>query len=223
MKILDIPQSGKRGLNVSQAGQFGQISRALAIPSNPRSSSQMTTRGILTKVSARWRALQEPQRQAWMAAAQETKSTSRLGQNGTLSGFLLFTKINCTLAQFGQAQVEAPPDHPQFPDLAAKNLVITNTGGVIALKLTCPTDPGDNTIVRGSAPVSQGRETWSSFRVLGTCPAPVGGAADITGLYTTRYGVPPVGKKVFIQVNQFVDGWEDLPVSFSAIVPAPTS
>jgi hypothetical protein len=98
----------------------------------------MTTRGILTKVSARWRALEEPQRQAWMAAAQETKSTSRLGQNGTLNGFLLFTKINCTLAQFGQTQVEAPPDHPQFPDPAAKNLVITNTGGVIALKLTCP-------------------------------------------------------------------------------------
>ena len=53
MKILDIPQSGKRGLNVSQAGQFGQISRALAIPSNPRTPAQMTTRGILTNVSAR--------------------------------------------------------------------------------------------------------------------------------------------------------------------------
>jgi hypothetical protein len=29
MIILEIPQSGKRGLNVSQAGRFGQISRAL--------------------------------------------------------------------------------------------------------------------------------------------------------------------------------------------------
>jgi hypothetical protein len=220
MKILDIPQSGKRGLNVSQAGQFGQISRALAIPSNPRTPAQMTTRGILTKVSARWRALLETQRAAWMAAAKEAKSSSRLGQSGTLSGFLLFTKINCTLAQFGQAQVEAPPDHPQFPDLAAQNFVITNTAGVIALKLTCPTDPGDNTIVRGSTPVSQGRESYPSFRVLGMCPAAVAGSADITGLYTARYGVPPVGKKVFVRVNQFVDGWEDLPVTFSAIVPA---
>jgi hypothetical protein len=220
MKILDIPQSGKRGLNVSQAGQFGQISRALAIPSNPRSPSQMTTRGILTKVSARWRALQEVQRAAWMAAAKEAKSNSRLGQNGALTGFLLFTKINCTLAQFGQAQVEAPPEHPQFPDLAAQNFVITNTAGVIALKLTCPTDPGENTIVRGAKPLSQGRETCRDFRVLGTCPAPVAGSSDITGLYTARYGVPPVGKKVYIQVNQFVDGWESLPVSFWAIVPA---
>jgi hypothetical protein len=38
-----------------------------------------------------------------------------LGQSGTLSGFLLFTKINCTLAQFGQTQVDAPPEHPLFP------------------------------------------------------------------------------------------------------------
>jgi hypothetical protein len=47
-----------------------------------------------------------------------------------------------------------------------------------------------------------------------------GCSSDITGLYTARYGVPPVAKKVYIQVNQFVDGWESRPVSFWAIVPA---
>jgi len=222
MKILDIPQSGKRGLNVSQAGQFGQISRALAIPSNPRTSSQMSIRANLSKVSAAWRGLQETQRAAWVAAAKEAKSSSRLGQSGALSGFLLFTKINCTLAQFGQEQVTAPPARPQFPDLAPQGLVITNTAGVIALKLTCPTDPGSNTIVRASAPLSQGRQSWNDFRVLGTCPAPTQGSANITGLYTARYGVPPVGTKVFVRVNQFINGWENLPVSFWAIVPATT-
>jgi hypothetical protein len=222
MKILDIPQSGKRGLNVSQDGQFGQISRAAGRVANPRTTAQMTTRGILTKVSARWRALEETQRAAWMAAAKEAKSNPRLNQSGNLSGFLLFTKINCTLAQFGQEQVDAPTEHPQFPDLAPQGLVITNTNGVIALKLTCLGDPGENTIIRGAAPVSQGRETCSDFRVLGTCPTAVAGSADITALYTGRYGVPTVAKKVYVQANQFVDGWESLPVSFWAIVPATT-
>jgi hypothetical protein len=220
MKILDIPQSGKRGLNVSQDGAFGQISRATGRVANPRTTSQMTTRGILTKVSARWRALQEIQRAAWMAAAKEAKSNPRLNQSGNLSGFLLFTKINCTLAQFGQDQVDAPPEHPQFPDLAPQGLVITNTNGVIALKLTCVGDPGENTVIRGAAPLSQGRQTCSDFRVLGTCPAAVAGSADITALYTARYGVPTVAKKVYVQANQFVDGWESMPVSFWAIVPA---
>ena len=220
MKILDIPQSGKRGLNVSQNGAFGQISRALAIPSNPRTPAQMSVRAILSQVAARWRSLQEAQRAAWVAAATEVKSNTRLGQNGPLSGFLFFSKINCTLAQFGQDQVDAPPAPPQFPVLAPQNLVITNTAGVIALKLTCPTSPGENTIVRGSAPLSQGRQTCSDFRVLGTCPAPAQGSANITSLYTARYGEPPVGKKVYVQVNQFVDGWESLPVTFWGIVPA---
>ena len=145
MKILDIPQSGKRGLNVSQAGQFGQISRTLAIPANPRTPSQMGVRTILSRVAASWRSLEETQRAAWMAAAKEAKSNTRLGQNGNLSGFLLFAKINCTLAQFGQDQVVAPPAQPQFPDLAPQNLVIANTAGVITLKLTCPGDPGRRT------------------------------------------------------------------------------
>ena len=206
MKILDIPQSGKRGLNVSQAGQFGQISRTLAIPANPRTAAQMTVRDNLSRVAAKWRALTEPQRVEWMEAATAVKSTSRLGQNGNLSGFQLFAKINCTLAQFGEAQVETPPLRPQFPDLAPSDLVITNTGGVVALKLTCEGDPGENTIVRGSKPLSQGIGGCKDFRILGMCPAPAAGAANITGLYTARYGVPKAGTKVYVQVNQVVDG-----------------
>ena len=220
MKILDIPQSGKRGLNVSQGGQWGQISRALVIPSNPRTPAQASVRRNLSRVAAGWRALQETQRLAWCAAAKQAKSNSRLGQNGALSGFLLYAKINCTLAQFGQDQVTAPPTQPQFPDLVPQNLVITNTSGVIALKLTCPSDPGENTIIRGSAPLSQGREVCKDFRILGACPTPAQGSSDITSLYAARYGAPKAGTKVYVQINQVVDGWEDLPVTFSAIVPA---
>jgi hypothetical protein len=219
MKILDIPQSGKRGLNVSQAGQFGQISRPLAIPANPRTGAQMTVLDNLSRMAAKWRMLTEPQRVEWMEAASEVKSNSRLGQNGALSGFQLFAKINCTLTQFGETPVDTPPLRPQFADLAVQNLVITNTAGVVALKLTCPTDPGQNTIVRGSKPVSQGVEVCKDFRILGACPAPVTGSADITSLYTARYGAPKAGTKVYVQVNQVVDGWESLPRTYSAIVP----
>jgi hypothetical protein len=221
MKILDIPQSGKRGLTVSMASPFGQVSRRLAIPKNPRSRSQASTRRILTRASAAWRELEETQRAAWAAAGKETKSSSRLGQSGALSGFQLFMKLNCTLAQFGQEQVEVPTARPLFPEPVPQALVITNTAGVIALKLTCPTDPGTNTFVRGAAPVSQGREgVGDNFRVLGLCPVPAQGSADITDLYTARFGEPLVGKKVFIRINQVVDGWEDLPLTLSGIVPA---
>jgi hypothetical protein len=217
---LDIPQSGKRGLYVSQGGRYGQISRALVIPSNPRAVAQTSVRAILSRVAAAWRGLQESQRAAWTAAASGVNSASRLGQSGPLTGLQLFNKINCTLAQFGQEQVDAPPARPQFAGLAPQSLAITNTGGVVALKLTCPTSPGENTIVRGSKPPSQGFEKCTDFRILGTCSAPVQGSANITSLCEARYGAPAVGTKVFIIVSQFVDGWEDRPVMFAAIVPA---
>jgi hypothetical protein len=220
MKIYDIPQSGKRGLNVSQNGQFGQISRAACPVANPRTPSQMAVRDNLSRIAAQWRGLQETQRAAWMAAAQDVMSNPRLNQSGSLSGFLLFTKINCTLAQFGLDQVVAPPVRPEFPALAPQNLVITNTAGAIALKLTCPTSPGENTIIRAAKPLSQGRETCSNYRIIGTCPAVVQGSADITSIYSARYGAPPAGTKVYVQASQVVNGWESLPRTFWAIVPA---
>jgi hypothetical protein len=45
-------------------------------------------------------------------------------------------------------------------------------------------------------------------------------ASSATSLYTGRYGVPPVAKKVYVRANQFVDGWESLPTTFWAIAPA---
>ena len=220
MKILDVPQSGKRGQYISLNSRYGQVSRIVAVASNPETPAQLTIRRILTKVSARWRAITQAQRAAWITAAQMTKTHTRLNQNGPLTGAQLFNKINCTLALFGQVQVDTPPALPQFPDLAPQALVITNAGGVIALKLTCPADPGENTIVRAAPPVSAGREKCTDYRILGICPAPTSGSADITSLFTARYGAPPVGMKVFVRVNQFVDGWEDPAAKFSAIVPA---
>ena len=44
----------------------------------------------------------------------------------------MFTRINCKLGLLGQDPVDVPPAAPQFPALAPKGLVITNTGGVIA-------------------------------------------------------------------------------------------
>jgi hypothetical protein len=220
MKILDIPQSGKRGLTVSQGGRYGQISRALVIPTNPRTAAQLAIRQIMSAVAARWRALTEVQRAAWSAAAKLVESKPRLGQSGPLTGNQLFNKINVNLSLFGEQQVDVPPSAPVFAALAVQALAITNTANVIAIKLTCPSSPGDNTIIRGAAPQSAGRGTCNDFRVLGKCPAPVTGASDITGIYTARFGVPAVGSKVFVRANQLVDGWEDVPHEFVAIVPA---
>jgi hypothetical protein len=58
------------------------------------------------------------------------------------------------------------------------------------------------------------------MNLLGTCPAAVQGSSALTALYSAKYGPPAPGTKIFVHVNQHIDGHESIPVLFSAIVPA---
>ena len=219
MKILDIPQSGKLGLVVSMPGRYGQCRRALVIPTNPRTAYQEAVRDAFTKSAKEWRDLTEAQRLAWHGAAANVQSASRLGQSGPLTGSQHYLQVNATLRQFGQPAVEDPPASAAFGDLAPTGLVIENNAGVIKVSLTCPDDPGVNTVLRAAKPLSAGRNKTSDYRILGMCPVPAAGKSDITALYTARFGAPEVGKKVFVQLSLHVNGQESLPRTFSAIVP----
>jgi hypothetical protein len=220
MKILDIPQSGKRGLTVSQNGRNGQFSRALVIPANPQTDAQLRVRHFLANVASQWATLTQAQRDAWTVAGKAHQSKARLGQSGPLTGFQLYAKINCSRLIIGGTEVSTPPAAPAFPLLPVSGLAITNVGGTVSLKLTTTDAPGDGTMLRGAPPCSQGRSIAPGVVYLGTLDSPVNNAIDITTAYTAKYGAPPVGKKVFVRVNQNVNGWEDIPRQFWAIVPA---
>src|ERR1039457_2061332 len=146
MKIQDIPQTGKLGLTVTWKGRNGQIRRILVTPKNPRTDRQLEVRDLPAQQARRFDSLTDAQQNAWNVAAAGFKSTPTLGQSGPLTGLQLFLRINCKLGLLGQQPVDAPPLSPQFPTLAPQSLVITNTAGVIAVKLTCPTSPGENTV-----------------------------------------------------------------------------
>jgi len=220
MKILDIPQSGKRGRTVSQDGAFGQVSRTLVIPQNPRTEAQLNRRQVLGMLAHNWRTIAEASRVAWNEAGRLVKSAARLGQSGPLSGFLLFVKVNCNLELVGAAAVELPPAVPAFAPNVVKGLELTNAGGVVAIKLTCAgTSPAFN-LVWGTPPKSAGRFRPGDYYYLGVLPAVVGGRADITALYTAKFGVPAAGQKVFVRSKQVLDGYNDQPHQWSGIVPA---
>jgi len=221
MKILDIPQSGKRGLNVSQNSRNGLVSRALVIPTNPQTDAQMRVRSFLRSVASKWSStLTQAQRDAWTAEAVQHQSKGRMGQSGPLTGFQLYAKINCSLLIIGGDVVSAPPAAPVFDPLPVSGLTITNAAGVITLKLTTTSAPPDGSMLWGAKPCSQGRDCAPDVVFLGTLDSPTNNAIDISTAYKARYGSPTVGKKVFVKVNQNINGWEDVPVRFWAIVPA---
>lgn len=214
------PTSGSIAQETYLISRNGQAVRARVVPANPRTLPQTGARANLSTISEMWRHLTQNQRNAWNVAAAAIRSKPRLGMSGTLTGQQFFCRINVNLTTFGQDTVDTPPTPPEFPALAPQNLVITNTSGVIVLKLTCPADPGQNTICRGSAPVSQGIQRVPRVAILGMVPTPAQGTADITSIYSAKWGMPAAGQKVFMQCSQLVDGYESLPTTFNAIVPA---
>jgi hypothetical protein len=220
MKIQDIPQIGKLGLTVTWPGRNGLIRRILVTPKNPRTDRQLEVRDLLVQQARRFDTLTDVQQDAWNVAAAGFHSTPSLGQSGPLTGLQLFVRVNCKLGLLGQDAVDVPPTAPQFPALAPQGLVITNTGGVVAVKLTCPTNPGENTVLRASPPQNSAVRACRNFRIIGTCPAPAQGSADITSLYVAEFGAVPVGKRLFVQASTMVDGFESLPRQFQARVPA---
>jgi hypothetical protein len=213
-------KSGKCGHTVWQRARYGQISYAAFYPTNPRTPSQVNGRDIFRAVNARWATLTEAQRLAWIAVAETRRSKRRL-TDGKLTGKILFVKINYPLAYLGRPQFDLPPCYPRFPKLAVSSLSVTNVAGVLKISLACPSGPGDHLILRASAPLSAGRKTCTDFRIIGTCPPSGQGSADITALYTARFSASRVGSKLFLRVNQIIDGWEDKPVEFTFVVPAP--
>ena len=218
-KKLDVPQTGKIGTTVNVKTRYGQIQRQYVTPKDPKTPAQMTIRSNLARVSSRWRAITEQQRQAWTAGGRDAETRRRLGRSSFLTGCQFFIKINCARAAIGLEQLSDPPELPEFPENEVGELSITNSRSTIALKLSVPTAPAEHTLVLGAAPCSAGRSSARHFVFLGFVPASTRGVSDITDLYVARFGVPPVGTKVFIRTQQHINGWDDLPKQTSAIVP----
>ena len=205
---------------VNMITRFGQVERQYVPPRDPKTQAQIRIRSILARVSARWRTITEQQRQAWGARGREAETKRRLGRKTYLTGSQLFNKINCARVAIGLGELDDPPDFATFPANPVEELMIGNALGTIALQLRVAGALAEHTLVLGAAPCSAGRSMARHFVFLGFVPQPVGGLADITALYVARFGVPPVGAKVFIRTQQHINGWTDLPQQISAIVPS---
>jgi hypothetical protein len=191
-------------------------------PRNPRTAEQQRNRGNFGSVASRWRALTPDQRAAWCAAAANRFTGTHSGRQVALTGYSYFVSANSRRAELDLPQFDLPPAEPTFSPNPVAELVVTNTGGTITLKLHVPSLPAQYTLVQGAATVSTGIRRVQHFPFLGLLPPPTDGWSDITELYVARYGVPPVGKVIFIRTCQQIDGWSDVPKLTSVLVPAPS-
>jgi hypothetical protein len=222
MKVLDVPSTGKRGVVVGQGGRYGQVSRTLAIPTNPRTTAQLAVRQALSNQSKRWRTLTQAQIAAWNTAAADQQTTPEDGQSGRMTGLQLFVQVNTVAILTGQPTVSNPPPAVAPVGLPAITLTLTNTAGVVSIKLATAGAMPAIALVKACKPQSAGISICNNWRKLGLCPPVTSGAADITALFTAKFGAPIAGKKLFIQVVEVAGYTVEIPSQYEGVVPGAT-
>ena len=220
MKIIDVPQTGKLGLTVTYPSRNGLIRRAWVVPANPQTGSQLAVRSRLAERATAYDALSEAQQDAWVAAAAQEQSRPTLGQSGPLTGLQLYVKINANLDLVSEPVVNTPPAKATPDSLIWTALEITHISNVIAIKLAVSGTSDAFQLVRAAAPQNSGTRRMATRRYLGELPAISGGKADITALYTAKYGVPAVGDRLFVELQPMENGWMGVAAMKSALVPA---
>jgi hypothetical protein len=166
-----------------------------------------------------WGTLSDEQFQAWEAAGQSRRIQSLLGRSGPISGYLVSVSVNAHLAMLGLPKVTTPPPIPVFPSNPVTGLVVTNNAGNVSVQLQLSGKPGPYVLVFGARPQNSGVTYVDHYPFLGVLPEQAGESVDINALYAARFGVPAVGKRVFIRTVQQINGWQDHPQTFSARVP----
>ncbi len=219
MKILDIPQSGKIGTLVSYKHGSVQCQRTYVLPRDARTRDQMARRDAMKRLRLLWGTLTDRQYAAWDAVARSKRTARRLNQSGRLNAYNLFIKINFNLATIGLPPVLEPPEAPLFGDNPVVELTITKPNGALALQLVLSEEPAQYVLVLGTKPLSAGSTYADHFTLLGVVPAPDHGVSDITAMFVAKFGPPPAGSRVFIETQQQINGWKDLPHRFNARVP----
>jgi hypothetical protein len=220
MKIRKGRFSGIIGNEVYVDSKYGPVVRGRPCRAGRQTPGRQRTQSHLARVTAAWRKRMHKQFVAWSVAAMRANSQSP-GGAGTLDAYHLFCKINLALLAAGLPIVMDPPKPEKFRPNPVEELDIRNRRGVTTLWLRVPEAPATYTFVLGAPPCSAGRSVRSNYSTIGLLPAPVRGWCDITELYVKRFGVPPVGTRVFIRTRQLINGWEDDFKETCADVPPP--
>ena len=188
-------------------------------PKDSPTPDQRRARTEMSTLSAAWNDLTEEQREAWYVKARTNRRGGRRARARRRSGRRLFFKANFRRLALKQELLSDPPQQESFCPTPLVRLEITNRAGRIGLKLYLADGQAEGVMVSASRPLNAGVMVCRKFTRIGLLPAPKAGMSDITKPYVAKFGMPPVGKKVFVRTQQMKDYLGSVIYATSAIVP----
>jgi hypothetical protein len=219
MKSLEGPRIGAHGEIVASRNHYGQHLRKRGHPKKRLTEARAQSDTAMRIVAEAWNNLTDEQRNRWHLAGPYVPSRKVFGKAGRLDGRGFFFKANVPRARLGQELLLEPPARTAFSQNPAVAFTITNDQWDFAMELTLARAPTEEIMLWASPPCNPGKRRNWDYRVLGLLQTPVEGANNIRRLYVKRFGVPPVGKRVFVRVRQQTNGWRGEPWEGSAVVP----
>lgn len=213
--------SGKLGGHVFTKGRNGNNVRTKIKPINRRTSSQVNQRSSLTSQSQVWRTLTDSQRAQWLSIGGQFTFHNNFGQRYHPSGKNYFMKINENLLQASAAAVTTPP--LTTPATAQTALTATSTGAnLVGMTFAAsPVPAGMALLVFATRGLSAGVSfVGKQYRYIGKIAAAATTPQDLTTIYTTKFGAPVSGSRVFLQVKvvNITTGQESIPLQASVII-----
>lgn len=192
--------SGSAGGTTASRNRSGGYFRNKAIPTNPDTIFQQAARSILAAFSQAWRGLTQAQRDAWNGAVNNFISTDVFGVGRRKTGKNLYTALNANLASVALAGISAPPFPVAVPSAGVSAVVIAVGAGTFTVDFTDPA--ATETIqVWATAPLSAGvGYAKNQFRQIAAVTGGAGSPLDFSLAYQSKFGVPPVGTKVFVKL-----------------------
>lgn len=101
--------SGSIGGTVFSHNRGGAYMRSRVVPVKVENTFTQEARDAMTNCSRLWAGLDYPQREAWREYAAANPVINRLGESKTLSGHVIFNRINTRLLQQGVVTIDLPP------------------------------------------------------------------------------------------------------------------
>lgn len=217
MKFLGDPRSGSyQGMTASR-NRFGQYMRTRASPVQPRTSAQLNQRARMTTNAAAWRALTDAQRAGWLSLGLSVTRTDSLGSSYTMNGFMAFCSVNNNKLDAGDAAVTDAPAIVTPADLVSATVTLTSVAFSVAYTAT-PLAAGVKLFVWASPQQSAGRIFNGDYRLLSVTAAAAASPANVLAAYTAKWGVPVVGKRIFLGLQTYSGGFKGSPFNVSQVV-----
>ncbi len=206
MKFLAEPRSGSQAGTTSSHNRFGQYTRTRAIPVNPRSTQQGSVRARLSANAAAWRSLSTLQRAGWSDLATSMNRSDALGQSYNLTGFLAFVSVNNNQDAAGNAGLTDAPVLVTPPSIITAVITSSHTVTSVAYTVT-PLGAGAKLLTYAGPQRSAGRNFENDLRLIAVSAAAAASPADVFTAYSTKWGTPLAGNKIFYAFRVYTGGF----------------